>query len=118
MYQTTVQAAAFKSAMTYEILLIVVIGGIGSVTGSCLSSFLFIASSEWWLRFLDNETYIGSFKLPLLASGFRKVVFSVIIMIVVLFYSKGIMGSKEISIDALLRFFKKLFRKDGKEEAA
>lgn len=118
MYQTTVQAAAFKSAMTYEILLIVVIGGIGSVTGSCLSSFLFIASSEWWLRFLDNETYIGSFKLPLLASGFRKVVFSVIIMIVVLFYSKGIMGAKEISIDALLRFFKKLFRKDSKEEAA
>ena len=118
MYQTTVQAAAFKSAMTYEILLIVVIGGIGSVTGSCLSSFLFIASSEWWLRFLDNETYIGSFKLPLLASGFRKVVFSVIIMIVVLFYSKGIMGSKEISIDALLRFFKKLFRKGSKEEAA
>ena len=30
MYQTTIQAAAFKTAMTYEILLIVVIGGIGS----------------------------------------------------------------------------------------
>ncbi|MGI6123697.1 MAG: branched-chain amino acid ABC transporter permease [Acetivibrionales bacterium] len=118
MYQTTVQAAAFKSAMTYEILLIVVIGGIGSITGSCLSSFLFIASSEWWLRFLDSETYIGSFKLPLLASGFRKVVFSVIIMIVVLFYSQGIMGSKEISINAILRFFKKLLRKNSKEEAA
>lgn len=118
MYQTTVQAAAFKAAMTYEILLIVVIGGIGSVTGSCLSSFLFIASSEWWLRFLDNETHIGSFKLPFLASGFRKVVFSVIIMIVVLFYSKGIMGAKEISIDAILRFFKKLLRKNSKEEAA
>ena len=29
MFQTTVQAMAFKSAMTYEILLIVVIGGIG-----------------------------------------------------------------------------------------
>ena len=43
MYQTTVQAAPFKAAMTYEILLIVVIGGIGSVTGSVLSSFLFIA---------------------------------------------------------------------------
>ena len=31
MYQGTVQANAFKSAMTYEILLIVVIGGMGSV---------------------------------------------------------------------------------------
>lgn len=118
MYQTTVQASAFKSAMTYEILLIVVIGGIGSVTGSCLSSFLFIACSEWWLRFLDNETFIGSFRVPLLSSGFRKVVFSIIIMIVVLFYSRGIMGTKEFSVDALLRFFRKLLRKTGKEEAA
>lgn len=118
MYQTTVQAAAFTSAMTYEILLIVVIGGIGSVTGSILSSFLFIACSEWWLRFLDNETYIGSFRVPLLSSGFRKVVFSIIIMVVVLFYRQGIMGSKELSADAITRFFRKLFRKTGKEEAA
>ncbi|MCX7774010.1 MAG: branched-chain amino acid ABC transporter permease [Clostridia bacterium] len=115
MYQTTVQASAFKSAMTYEILLIVVIGGIGSVTGSVISSFLFIACSEWWLRFLDTETYIGSFKVPLLSSGFRKVVFSIIIMIVVLFYSQGIMGSREFSIDGLIRFFRKRF---GKKEKA
>jgi branched-chain amino acid transport system permease protein len=118
MYQTTVQAAAFKSAMTYEILLIVVIGGIGSVTGSVISSFLFIACSEWWLRFLDNETYIGSFKVPLLSSGFRKVVFSVIIMIIVLFYSRGIMGTKEFSIEAIIRFFRKLTGKKKKEETA
>ncbi len=70
MYQTTVQANTFKSAMTYEILLIVVIGGIGSISGSCIGSFLFIACSEWWLRFLDNETYIGAFKVPLLRTGF------------------------------------------------
>ncbi|HHY65298.1 MAG TPA: branched-chain amino acid ABC transporter permease, partial [Clostridiaceae bacterium] len=117
MYQTTVQASAFTSAMTYEILLIVVIGGIGSVTGSILSSFLFIACSEWWLRFLDNETYIGSFRVPLLSSGFRKVVFSIIIMVVVLFYRQGIMGTKELSADAITRFFRKL-RGKTKEEAA
>lgn len=116
MYQTTVQASAFKSAMTYEILLIVVIGGIGSVTGSCLSSFLFIAASEWWLRFLDAETYIGAFHVPFLRSGFRKVVFSVIIMIVVLFYRQGIMGAREFSIDAILRFFRK--RRRNRKEAA
>jgi len=117
MFQTTVQASAFKSSMTYEILLIVVIGGIGSVTGSCLSSFLFIACSEWWLRFLDDATYIGSFQVPLLSPGFRKVVFSVIIMIIVLFYNKGIMGTKEYSIDAILQFFRKRFGKKQKGEA-
>ncbi|NLL38536.1 MAG: branched-chain amino acid ABC transporter permease [Clostridiales bacterium] len=111
MYQTTIQASAFKSAMTYEILLIVVIGGLGSVTGSCISSFLFIAASEWWLRFLDETTYIGSFKVPLLNPGFRKVVFSIIIMIVVLFYRRGIMGNKEFSLDPIAKQFKKRFRR-------
>ena len=84
MYQASVQATTFKSSMTYEILLIVVIGGIGSVSGSIIASFLFIASSEWLLRFLDNETWIGGFRVPLLRSGFRMVVFSIIIMAVVL----------------------------------
>lgn len=96
MYQASVQATTFKSSMTYEILLIVVIGGIGSVSGSIIASFLFIASSEWLLRFLDNETYIGGFRVPLLRSGFRMVVFSIIIMAVVLFFRKGIMGDREL----------------------
>ncbi len=112
MYQTTIQASMFKSAMTYEILLIVVIGGIGSVTGSCISSFLFIACSEWWLRFLDNDNlYIGGFHVPLLRAGFRKVVFAVIIMCVVLFYRKGIMGDKEFSIEGIANFFRNRFGK-------
>jgi len=103
MYQTTVQANTFKSTMTYEILLIVVIGGIGSVSGSCIGSFLFIACSEWWLRFLDADTYIGAFKVPLLRTGFRMVVFSVVIMIVVLFFRRGIMGDREISLAGLAK---------------
>ena len=112
MYQTTIQASMFKSAMTYEILLIVVIGGIGSVTGSCISSFLFIACSEWWLRFLDNDNlYIGSFHVPFLRAGFRKVVFAVIIMCIVLFYRKGIMGDKEFSIEGITNFFRNRFKK-------
>jgi len=98
MYQGSLQANAFKSAMTYEILLIVVIGGMGSVTGSVLASFLFIACSEWWLRFLDTEMFLfgGTVQVPLLRPGFRMVVFSVVIMIVVLFFRKGIMGEREL----------------------
>ena len=96
MFQYTVQAAQFKTAMTYEILLIVVIGGIGSITGSCISSFLFIACNEWLLRFLD-ESSNNILGMNLLRSGFRKVVFAVVIMIIVLFFPKGIMGEKEFS---------------------
>ena len=39
---------------------------------------------------------IGTFEVPLLRNGFRLVVFSIIIMIVVLFFRQGIMGTKEL----------------------
>ena len=108
MFQYTVQAAQFKTAMTYEILLIVVIGGIGSITGSCIASFLFIACNEWWLRFLD-ESSNNILGLNILRSGFRKVVFSIIIMIIVLFFSKGIMGEREFSWTRVRAFFRDHF---------
>ena len=112
MFQYTVQAAQFKSAMTYEILLIVVIGGIGSITGSCISSFLFIACNEWLLRFLDDSAN-NILGMTLLRSGFRKVVFAIVIMIIVLFFPKGIMGEKEFSWQRM----SSRFRKKGKEAA-
>ena len=118
MFQTTIQASQFKSALTYEILLIVVIGGMGSITGSCISSFLFIACSEWWLRFLDRTIEIGSFTVPLLRPGFRKVVFSIAIMCIVLFYQKGIMGDKEFSIGKIIKFFTGKNKKASVEKTA
>ncbi len=96
MFANQAQAKTFTTAMTYEILLIVVIGGIGSVSGSCIAAFLYVAASEWWLRFLDAETFVGGVKVPLLRNGFRMVVFSVVIMIVVLFFRRGLMGDKEL----------------------
>lgn len=110
MFQFNAHAKNFTTAMTYEILLIVVIGGIGSITGSILGSFLYVACSEWWLRFLDNPTVIGTFKVPLLGHGFRMVVFSVVIMVIVLFYRQGLMGTREFSWDAVFAFFGKLGR--------
>ena len=107
MFQTTIQASQFKSAMTYEILLIVVIGGIGSVTGSCIASFLFIACSEWWLRFLDNAN-LNFTSIQILRPGFRKVVFSVVIMLIVLFYQKGIMGEHEFSLKGIINRLKNI----------
>ena len=112
MFANQAQAKTFTTAMTYEILLIVVIGGIGSLSGSCIASFLYVAASEWWLRFLDAETYIGSFKVPLLRSGFRMVVFSVIIMVVVLFFRRGLMGDRELP-DVVRRLRSRRRRKEA-----
>lgn len=119
MFQSSVASTPFTSNMTYEILLIVVIGGIGSVTGSVIGAFLFVACSEWWLRGLDSGSFLG-ISAAFMRPGFRKVVFAVIIMCIVLFYSRGIMGTKEFSWEGFLGFFKRLFTgqalKDRKEK--
>ena len=107
MFQTTISATPFTTVMTYEILLIVVIGGIGSITGSILGAFLFTAASEWWLRGLDAGSWLG-ISSDLMRPGFRKVVFAVFIMLIVLFYSRGIMGDKEFSWERFIMWWKKL----------
>ena len=107
MFQTTINATPFNTVMTYEILLIVVIGGIGSITGSVIGAFLFTAASEWWLRGLDSGRWLG-ISSSLMRPGFRKVVFAVLIMLIVLFYAQGIMGSKEFSWESFITWWKRL----------
>lgn len=104
------QASNFMSAMTYEILLMVVLGGIGSISGSVIGSLLYVAASEWWLRGLDSGTFLGINAPNVFRNGFRLVVFSIVIMIVVLFFRQGIMGTKEIT-----DLFKKKPKKQIKE---
>ena len=111
MYMGTLQALSFKSTMTYEILLIVVMGGIGSITGSILTSFIYIISMEWLLRGLDSGVFLGISAPGIFKNGFRMAVVSIIIMVVVLFFSKGIMGDKEFSVNGIVRFFDKIFGK-------
>lgn len=101
MFMRSIDSKTFSVSLTYDILLIVVIGGIGSVTGSVLSALLVTASKEWWLRFFDNPLYIGNFQIPLFRTGFRMVIFSIILLIVVLFYQRGIMGKNEFSWDKI-----------------
>ena len=110
MFMGAITSTTFNVTLTYNILLIVVIGGMGSLTGSVISSFLVIAAREWWLRFLDQTLIIGGFQVPFVKTGFRMVVFSIILMIVVLFFRKGIMGTKEFNWNFILN------RMDKKKE--
>jgi branched-chain amino acid transport system permease protein len=95
-FMGSIEAENFRVAMSYEVLLIVVLGGIGSISGSVIGAFLFVFSSQWWLRGLDMGTFLGIHLPDIFRGGFRLVVFSVIILIVILFFRKGIMGDKEL----------------------
>ena len=113
MFMRSIEAKTFSVTLTYDILLIVVIGGIGSITGSILGAFLVTASKEWWLRFFDQPLTLFGWEVPLFRTGFRMVVFSVLLMLVVLFYRKGLMGSREFSWNFL---FPSTWKKREKKE--
>ena len=108
MYMSSIDSGTFKVNITYDILLIVVLGGMGSVTGSILGSFLVVASKDWWLRFFDDPLTIMGVNIPLFRTGFRMVVFSVLLMAIVLFYRRGIMGTREFTWDGFFTFFQNL----------
>lgn len=110
----TIDPSMFKFMLTFNILLIIVLGGMGSVTGTIISSIIITVAGEA-LRFLDENMDLGFVQFHGIA-GLRMVVFSGFLVIAVLFFGNGVMGTKEFSWDKLIAFFKnKTLLKGGKD---
>jgi len=92
---TTISPDLFTFFLTFQLLIIIVLGGLGSTSGAIIGSFLVIGGSEW-LRFLDGPIDIFGIQTDA-HPGTRMVVFSLILIIVMLFAREGIMGKREFS---------------------
>ena len=106
---STIDPKVFLFTLTYQIVGVTVMGGMGSLTGSVISACLYTIFLEA-LRPLESQFTIGSLTVPGIP-GMRMVIFSVLLLLVILFYRKGLMGSKEFSWDGLIRFFKRITSK-------
>ncbi|OHD25135.1 MAG: ABC transporter permease [Spirochaetes bacterium GWB1_59_5] len=102
---TTIDPKMFTLMLTFNILLIVVLGGNGSITGSVLGAIIVTVLMEA-LRFLDMPMNLLFFKTNGLP-GLRMVIFSILLMIVVLYRQRGLMGNKEFSWDGVLGIFRR-----------
>lgn len=92
---TTISPDLFTFFLTFQLLIIIVLGGLGSMSGAIIGTVLVIGGSEW-LRFLDAPMNIFGFQLEA-HPGLRMVVFSIILIVVMLFAREGIMGKRELS---------------------
>ncbi|HUW71390.1 MAG TPA: branched-chain amino acid ABC transporter permease [bacterium] len=102
---STIDPKMFTLVLTFNILLIVVLGGNGSITGSVIAAFMVTVLMEA-LRFLDmpmDFLFIKTDGLP----GLRMVIFSILLMIVVLYRQRGLMGNKEFSWDLVFGLFRR-----------
>lgn len=78
----TIDPNMFRIALTFNIILIMVLGGIGNINGTVISAIIVTAFMEI-LRFLDSSIDLGFIKLPGIP-GMRMVIFSIILMLVVI----------------------------------
>lgn len=104
---STIDPTMFKFLQTFNILMIVVAGGLGSVTGSLIGSAVITFFLEW-LRLVEDATTLHfppawtdmpayfSITIPGVP-GMRMVIFSVLLMCIILFWRRGLLGTREFS---------------------
>lgn len=101
----TVDPKNFLFTLTYNFLLIIVLGGMGSITGSMLGAVVVTGGLEY-LRMFDEPMKIMGVAIPLFRPGLRMVVFSLLLMACVLFWRHGIMGTREFTWEKFLGFLR------------
>jgi branched-chain amino acid transport system permease protein len=108
---TTISPVLFTFFLTFNLLIIVVVGGLGSTTGSVISAVIFVWGSEI-LRAVEEPFSIGSLEIPGIP-GMRMVIFALILIVVMIFARQGIMGRKEFSWQGLIDLLKRFGKRGG-----
>ena len=102
---STIDPKMFNFLLTFNVLMFVVAGGLGSLTGSLLGAGIIAVLLEW-LRILEEPMTIGSLEIPGIP-GMRMVVFSLALLGIILFRREGIMGTRELTWGKLAARFRR-----------
>ena len=100
---TSVDPKQFSFVFTFNLLIIIVVGGLGSNTGAVLASVLFILANEW-LQVVEREFTVWGFTVPG-RPGLSAVFFSLLLLLVIIFFRRGLCGRREFSWAALARLW-------------
>lgn len=93
--------------LTFYILIMVVLGGLGSISGSIVGGIIFALLMEW-LRNLEDPFSIFGLNFPNGIKGLRLLVISTIFILTMIFWNRGIFGRNELTWNSIYRFFKKI----------
>ncbi|MCX7653983.1 MAG: branched-chain amino acid ABC transporter permease [Fervidobacterium sp.] len=103
----------FGPILTYYVLIMVVLGGLGSISGSIIGAITFAFLMEWLRMFEQPFTLFGK-QFPAI-QGMRMLVLSVLFVITMIVWKRGIFGRAELTWDGIIKFLKRLPLRGGKE---
>ena len=95
---TTISPSLFTFMLTFNLLIMIVVGGLGSTTGAVCAA-LVTWGGELLRAFEEPLTVFGYYYEGI--PGMRMVIFSLLLIVVMLFARSGIMGRKEFSWQGL-----------------
>ena len=106
---TTISPSLFTFLLTFNLLIIIVVGGLGSTTGAIIGAVLFTWGGEF-LRIVEEPATLFGFYYEGVP-GMRMVILSVLLILVMLFARSGIMGRREFSWQALIDGAGRVYRR-------
>jgi branched-chain amino acid transport system permease protein len=109
---TSFSPKSFYFVQTFNVITMLVIGGLGSVSGSVIGVFLITVFSEL-LRNAERGFDLGALHVPPIY-GASQILMAIMFVLVIVFRPAGIMGGRELDLRALLR---RLARQGRKKEA-
>ncbi|WP_448374845.1 branched-chain amino acid ABC transporter permease [Fervidobacterium sp.] len=104
----------FGPILTYYVLIMVVLGGLGSISGSVVGAIIFAFLMEWLRAFEQPFTLFGK-DFPAI-QGMRMLVLSVLFVVTMIVWKRGIFGRGELTWEGIINFFKRLGLKRSDEK--
>ena len=93
-YLNYVNPKIFNARKSSELIMTVIMGGSGSLTGSILAGLVLTPLPE----FLRTES----------AQEWRMAIYGILIVLIIMFRPNGLMGNKELTISGIKNFFRRL----------
>jgi branched-chain amino acid transport system permease protein len=93
---TALSPTAFYFTYTFQIIIMVIVGGMGSVTGAVIGAFLLTLIPEL-LRGVEGGLDLGFVQLPPLF-GLSQIILAVAFVLVMIFRRQGLMGDRELPL--------------------
>jgi branched-chain amino acid transport system permease protein len=100
-YLTSFSPATFYFTATFNYIIMLVVGGMGSISGSVLGTVVVTLLSEV-LRNAENGIQLGTLKLPPVY-GISQIILAVVFVLIVNLRREGLMGGREINWARLFR---------------
>jgi branched-chain amino acid transport system permease protein len=101
---TTISPSLFTFFLTFNLLIIILVGGLGSTTGAVLAATFFTLAGEW-LRVVEEPAAIFGVTIPGIP-GMRMVILSLALLLVIIFCRRGLMARREFSWAGLGRLLR------------